>query len=44
VSLVLAHLIESGLSFDEAFKKVRKVRSIVDINYGFRDQLKKLQK
>jgi predicted protein tyrosine phosphatase len=44
VSLVLAHLIESGLSFDEAFKKVRKVRSIVDINYGFRDQLKKLEK
>jgi dual specificity phosphatase 12 len=45
VSLVLAHLIESeGLTFDEAFKKVRKVRSIVDINYGFRDQLKKLEK
>ena len=42
-SILISYLIYTGLSFDEAFKKVRGLRSVVDINCGFKSQLVNFQ-
>lgn len=43
-AIVIGYLIFKGSTFEEAFKLVRRKRSVVDMNYGFRDQLIEFEK
>jgi protein-tyrosine phosphatase len=38
-SMVIGYLISKGVPFHEAFKMVRSKRDLMDINYGFKNQL-----